>query len=103
MRLILPAVIAVSALSACDMPDPTPAYSTPEAAGLVAMGPYPGPEDVCQAVGESPATAEYLDHTATLVACPAVETGAIADRVAEGGTAVATAGDWVLISIPTGI
>ena len=90
------------ALAACEMTT-TATYSPPEASGLVALRAYPGPNDVCQVVGESPATAEFLDHTATLVACPMSEFGAIADRVDEGGIGVATVGEWALISIPDGI
>ncbi|MCK0169311.1 hypothetical protein MWU52_17285 [Jannaschia sp. S6380] len=87
-------------LAGCVEPDSGPGYSPPEASGLVAVRPYPTDDDVCQVIGENALTVEYLDHTRTLVGCPAVETGAIADRIAEGGVRVDSAGEWVLISIP---
>ena len=93
--LISPLVLVV----ACA---PDPGYTPPEDAGLIAVRPYPGPADVCQVIGENDLTNAYLDHTATLVGCPSIETGAIKDRVAEGGAVVDKVGDWVLISIPTG-
>jgi hypothetical protein len=92
--IILPALVI---LTACT---PSASYTPPEASGLVPIRPYPAAGDVCVVVGDSPATQEYLDHTATLVACPLAEGGAIADRLAEGGDLVAIAGDWQLISIP---
>ncbi|MEJ6390923.1 hypothetical protein [Gymnodinialimonas ulvae] len=79
---------------------PMASYSPPEDSGLVPVRAYPSAGDVCLVVGESPATQEYLDHTATLVGCPLSESGAIADRIAEGGMPVAIAGEWQLISIP---
>ncbi|UWQ22930.1 hypothetical protein [Jannaschia sp. W003] len=95
---------ALLALAACAAPPaaPPPAFSPPEASGLVGVRPYPGPADVCQVIGESARTVEYLDHTEILVGCPTVETGAIADRLAEGGAQVAVVGEWTLISIPQG-
>lgn len=92
---IIPPALAI--LTACT---PGASYTSPEDSGLVPIRAYPAAGDVCVVVGESPATQEYLDHTATLVACPLTEAGAIADRAAEGGDLVAIAGDWQLISIP---
>ncbi len=79
----------------------TPEYTTPEDAGLIAVRPYPGANDVCQVIGENDRTNQFLDHTEILVGCPLHESGAIRDRNAEGGRIVDLVGDWVLISIPT--
>ena len=95
----LAAALPFIALSACAAQQ---SYAPPEASGLVAVRPYPGPDDVCQVLGENALTAEYLDHTATLVGCPLPEAGAIKDRNGEGGTIVDLVGEWVLISIPNG-
>ena len=86
------------ALAACEASAPD--FSPPDASGLIGIRPYPGPEDVCQIIGENARTAQYLDDSALLVGCPLSETGAIADRKAEGGTVVDQAGSWVLLSIP---
>lgn len=76
---------------------------SPEEFGLVSVGPFPGPEDVCRVIGESERTLDYLDHTFTLVGCPVSETGAISDRLAEGGDLLELVADaWWLISVPTG-
>ena len=89
----------MSLLVAC-APSQPQTFPPPEASGLVAVAPYPGPDDICRVIGENELTQEYLDHTATLVGCPKRETGAIADRQAEGGVIVGQEGSWVLISIP---
>lgn len=60
---------------------------------------FPKAGDVCRRVGESAATADYLDDSAVLVGCPARETAAIA---AIGGKQVGAVEDIVLISIPKG-
>lgn len=77
-----------------------PAYSPPEASGLVAMRAFPGPDDVCRVIGENALTSDYLDDSATLIGCPKGETGAIADRRAAGARVVGEAGEWVLLSVP---
>ena len=74
-------------------------YTPPEASGLRAVRPYPGPSDVCQVIGENALTGKYLDDSAILIGCPFHETGAISDRVSEGGEQLDQIGDWVLISI----
>lgn len=108
MRLfiLLISLIIPGCATAVDIgtPDPTPNasthYSPPSASGLVAVRPYPTASDVCQVIGESDLTVDYLDHTKTLVGCPSDETGAIADRQSEGGQIVDRVGDWTLLSIP---
>ncbi len=97
MKLLF-AALPLALLTACAMPR----YTPPEDSGLIAVRPYPGPDGVCQVIGENDLTNQHLDHTATLVGCPINESGAIEDRTAEGGAIVDVVGDWVLISIPTG-
>jgi hypothetical protein len=75
-------------------------YSSPEDVGLVGVRPFPSENDVCQVIGESKATINYLDHTTTLIGCPVNETGAIADRLGEGAEKLDQVGSWVLLSIP---
>lgn len=87
------------ALVACG-PSQDAAYSPPEASGLVAVRPFPAPGNVCQVIGENALTVDYLDDSATLIGCPRSETGAIADRKAEGAVQVGRAGEWVLLSVP---
>jgi len=91
---IMPALTL--AVAACA----TAACSPPDDSGLIGVRPYPQPGDVCKVIGEHALTNRYLDHTALLVGCPADASGAIADRLAEGGRTVAQAGHWTLISIP---
>ncbi len=86
-------------LTAC-VPAADPAYTAPEASGLVGVRPFPTEGDVCQVIGENDLTNAYLDDSATLVGCPQTEAGAIADRVATGGRQVDVIGDWVLLSVP---
>ena len=97
LRLV--SISAVGLLVAC-APSQPQTFPPPEASGLVAGAPYRGPDDICRVIGENELTQNYLDHTATLVGCPKRETGAIADREAEGGVIVGQEGSWVLISIP---
>lgn len=96
MKQLLP-VSALALLTACAS---TPEYTSPEESGLIGVRPYPGPNDVCQVIGENALTNPYLDDTEILVGCPIGESGAIKDRNNEGGTIVDLIGEWVLISIP---
>lgn len=82
-------------------PEPTTTrYTPPAASRLVGVRPYPGPEDVCQVIGENDATVELLDHTTLLIGCPKHETGALEDRQAEGAKIVAHARHWTLLELP---
>jgi hypothetical protein len=56
---------------------------------------FPNPGDACRRVGESAATANYLDHTATLVGCLSAE-----DAAKLGGKVVATVDGVTLVSVP---
>ncbi len=75
-----------SALPLPPAPPRRPTYSPPEASGLEAVRAFPGPDDVCQVIGENSLTNDYLDDSSTLIGCPVAEPGAIADRKAEGAT-----------------
>jgi hypothetical protein len=66
----------------------------PEGLPLVGTG-YPNPGDACRVVGESAATADFLDDSATLVGC--LETSE-ADRL--GGRTVGTIEGVTLVSVP---
>ncbi|WP_299967189.1 hypothetical protein [uncultured Roseobacter sp.] len=81
-------------------PTPRPVYTPPEQSGLIAVRPFPGPRDVCVVIGENDLTRPYLDDSATLIACPAHENGAIADRSEQGAQVLDRAGRWVLLSVP---
>ena len=100
MRCIL--TVAATALIACapQAPRVDKSYGPPSASGLIAVRPYPTEIDVCQVIGENGLTADYLDHTATLIGCPAHEAGAIALRMSEGAVRVDHIGGWVLLSLP---
>ena len=54
----------VGAATTAPQPFAWPASLTPIGNG------YPKEGDACRRIGESPATADYLDHTATLIGCP---------------------------------
>ncbi len=79
--------------------DPAVAASTPATwpASLNVMGEgFPGPGDACRKLGESEATVNYLDHSATLVGCLSA-----ADAEALGGSVVATVDGVTLVSVPS--
>ena len=71
-----------------------------EKSGLIGVRPYPTENDVCEVVGENERTIEFLDDSATLIACPLLEADAIADRQSEGGQVIRVEGNWLLISMP---
>jgi hypothetical protein len=64
---------------------------------------YPNAGDACRRLGESPATANYLDHTATLVGCPGgAESASVRAMLRDHRGHVVGARDGVtLISVPT--
>lgn len=85
-------------MAAC-APTP-PAYGPPEASGLVAVRPYPAGQETCFLIGESPASADFLDHMAVLIGCPVTDQAAIAARRDEGARLLRVVGEWVLLSQP---
>jgi len=75
-------------------------YKSAEDSGLVSVRPYPKPNGVCQILGESPATVDYLDHSAILIGCPDHDLGAIEDRKNEGAKIVGRVNSWTLLQMP---
>lgn len=63
---------------------------------------YPNAGDACRRLGESAATSDYLDHTATLVGCPGSSNSASAQAIVRGRHArvVGNADGVTLISVP---
>lgn len=91
---------ALCALAGCAAP--TERVSGPEAAGLPVVRPFAASDGVCRVLGENALTGPYLDHTATLVGCPAAAGGVLARLEADGALRVAREEDWVLLSVPRG-
>jgi hypothetical protein len=94
---------AVTMLAACQPGDKkaaAPADPVTEAtwpASLKVMGDgFPNPGDACRRIGESQATVNYLDHTATLAGCLSADDAAVL-----GGRIVGTVDGVTLVSIPT--
>jgi hypothetical protein len=75
---------------------PAPAAAFPASLAPFGEG-YPNAGDPCRRLGESPASANFLDDSATLVGCPTPEAAA-----ALGGRVVATIEGITLVSIPAG-
>lgn len=91
MKTTFPIILALGLLTACE--------TMPPETDLPLMGGYRNVADQCQRVGESPATVEYLDHTADLVACPANYEGLGVFTHETGGVEVARIDGWVLFSV----
>ena len=63
---------------------------------------YPKAGDPCRRIGESAATVDYLDDSATLVGCPGDASSAAAQALADRGKVVGTHAGVTLISVPAG-
>ncbi|SMC45983.1 hypothetical protein [Primorskyibacter flagellatus] len=100
--------LACLGLTGCVMSEPSANDADPATgqvtsasdAGLYAVRPYPDPGSVCQVIGESDATREFLDDAALLIGCPTQQRSAIADRMNEGARVVAQVRQWTLLSVP---
>jgi hypothetical protein len=89
--------------AAAATPQPLPAFVWPAGLRVVGDG-YPAPGDSCRRLGESEATANYLDDSAVLVGCPGGASDAAAAAILAAGHArVVGATDGVtLISVAQG-
>ena len=101
-------LVTISGISGCNRREtvPTPLPDDPWAdapSSLVAFRDgFPSAGDPCRRLGESELTNQWLDHTRTLIGCPAVGSGSpveqlLADR---NGTLVAEVEGFSVISIP---
>jgi len=101
-RLI--AITATLILSACQHAsntsdthaDKAKQQTWPASLTVVGNG-FPNPGDACRKIGESAATVNYLDHTATLAGCLSKD-----DAEKLGGRVVATIDGVILVSVPDG-
>lgn len=94
--------VAAIMLAACQQGDdnaanaagPAPVSGWPASLKVWGDG-FPSPGDACRRIGESQATMNYLDHTATLAGCLSA-----ADAAGLGGRIVGTVDGVTLVSIP---
>lgn len=93
---ILAMFVASTLLAACQQGDDTAAAPGWPASLMVFGDGFPNPGDPCRRIGESQATVNFLDHTATLAGCHSA-----ADAARLGGRIVGTVDGVTLVSIPT--
>ncbi len=90
---------AETAAPAADAAPAAPAAAAPATwpASLVVVGDgFPNPGDACRKIGESEATVNFLDDSATLAGCLSAD-----DAAKLGGQVVGTVDGVTLISVPT--
>jgi hypothetical protein len=76
------------------------AFVWPDTLYVVGDG-YPNAGDPCRRIGESAATVDYLDDSATLVGCPGDARSVAAQALAGSGKVVGTHEGVTLISVPS--
>lgn len=74
--------------------EPAPAFAWPASLVVVGDG-FPNSGDACRRIGESAATVDWLDDSASLAGCPSAEAAA-----ALGGTIVGEVEGVTLVSVP---
>lgn len=84
---------ASTAAAAAETAEPA-AAQWPASLRVVGDG-YPKPGDPCRVIGESDATSDFLDDSATLAGCLSAE-----DAAGLGGKVVATIDGVTLVSVP---
>ena len=104
VRTVLVSAATTLALSGCQQSNDRSAAPKAEVtqptwpASLTVVGDgFPNPGDKCRRIGESAATVDFLDHTATLAGCLSA-----GDAAKLGGRVVATVDGVTLVSIPDG-
>ncbi len=94
IALALPGCGSSNIPAASSAAAPAPAFTWP--ASLVVIGDgFPNPGDACRRVGESAATVDWLDDSASLAGCPSADAAA-----ALGGTIVGQIEGVTLVSVP---
>lgn len=104
IRTCLISTAAALALSGCqqaaeksEAPAETTTASTWPASLTVVGDGFPKAGDACRIIGESAATSDYLDDSATLAGCLSAD-----DAAKLGGKVVATVDGVTLVSVPAG-
>lgn len=107
LRAILISVAIALLISACQRSADSGSVATAPAAAAPAASPtwpaslsvvgdgFPNPGDPCRRVGESAATVDFLDDSASLAGCLSAD-----DAARLGGTVVATVDGVTLVSVP---
>jgi hypothetical protein len=100
MTTVLTTLASISLLTACQQGGENPAAaeagttSWPTSLNVVGDG-FPNPGDACRKIGETEATVNYLDDSATLAGCLSAD-----DAAKLGGAIVGTVDGVTLVSVP---
>ena len=94
VALALPGCGPSSDLAPASATEPAPAFAWPASLVVVGDG-FPNSGDACRRIGESAATVDWLDDSASLAGCPSAEAAA-----ALGGTIVGEVEGVTLVSVP---